>query len=356
MLKTDILVINPGSTSSKIGVYREGAFIFEESVSHDPDVILSFGSIVGQLEYRKAFIKEVLEKNSYDLNRLKAIVGRGGILPGLKCGGYLVEKNLVEALSRPDIPQHASNLGGLIANEIAEELGIPSYIYDATTGADLSDIAKVSGLDGIERVGIYHVLNARAQSRNYAESIGRKYKDMKLIVCHMGGGITVTAHEGGTVIDGSAYDEGAMSPERTGGVQLIYWTKLCFSGKYTEDEVQKLIAGRGGLYSYLGKTDLRIIERDIEDGDEKAKLLLSAMAYQTAKEIAAMSVPLKGKPDAIILTGGMAKSEKLCKLIREYAGHIGEIVIMPGEDELGALAKGAERILSGEEYAMIFSK
>lgn len=356
MLKTDILVINPGSTSSKIGVYRDGGFLLEESVSHDPNEIIALGSIVGQLEYRKNVIEEILKKNGYDLNRLKAIVGRGALIPGLKCGGYIVEDNLKKELKNPDIPQHAANLGGLIAGEIADRLNIPSYIYDSPSGAELSDVAKVSGISGIERLGLYHVLNARAMARNYADRQGKKYSDMKLIVCHMGGGITVTAHEGGTIIDGSSYDEGTMSPERTGGVQLIAWTKLCFSGQYTEDEVQKLISGQGGMYSYIGKTDLRQIQKDIEEGDEKAELLFKAMAYQTAKEIAAMSVPLKGTPDAVILTGGMARSEELCDLVGEYAGHIGEIVRMPGEDELGALAKGAERILNGEENAMVFEK
>ncbi len=356
MLKTDILVINPGSTSSKIGIYRDGAFIIEEAVSHDPNEIIALGTVIGQLEYRKKLIEELLKKHDYDMNRLKAIVGRGGLIPSLKCGGYIVEEKLKNELRNPDIPQHAANLGGLIANEIAAEFGIPSYIYDSPGGAELNDVAKVSGVDGIERLGLYHVLNARAMARNYAEQQEKKYSDMKLIVCHMGGGITVTAHEGGTIIDGSSYDEGTMSPERPGGVQLIAWTKLCFSGEYTEEEVQKLISGKGGMYSYIGKTDLRQILKDIEAGDEKAELVFKAMAYQTSKEIAAMSVPLKGNPEAIILTGGMARSDELCALIEEYAGHVGKIVRMPGEDELGALAKGAERMLNGEEEALLYEK
>ena len=191
---------------------------------------------------------------------------------------------------------------------------------------------------------------------NYAESIGKKYEELNLIVCHMGGGISASAHKEGKIIDGVSYDDGPMSPERTGGIPLLLWTKLCFSGKYTEEEIEKLICGKGGLYSYLGVTDCREVEKMIEEGNKKAATVYEAMAYQVAKGIAQTSVALKGKVDAVILTGGAAHSKKLTEMIQDYAGHIGKFVIMPGEDELLALAKGAERILEGKEEAHIYGE
>lgn len=354
MKKTDILVINPGSTTTKIGLFREGELLFEENIRHEPEKLLSYDSIVEQLPYRADLLRKVLKEREYDTFLLKAAVGRGGMLIGLSGGGYRVNEALCEAMRRPDNPQHAASLGALIAYEIANPLAIPSFIYDSTMGCELSEIAKISGLDGIQRYGCYHVLNARAQAMNYAKEIGKDYKDLNLLVCHMGGGISVSVHQNGKIIDGASYDDGPMSPERTGGIALLLWTKLCYSGKYTQEEAEKLICGKGGLYSYLGRTDCRGIEKLIEDGDKKAKLVYEAMAYQIAKSIAEMSVPLKGKVDAVILTGGAANSKLLTGMVKDYAGHIGQFILMPGEDELGALARGAERILAGEEEAHIY--
>lgn len=356
MEKTDILVINPGSTTTKIGVFRKDELLFVETLTHDPNELLAYGNIGGQLPYREEVIKNVLAGKNYDMNALRAIVGRGGMVIGLSGGGYLVNPELCEAMKSPKNPQHASSLGALLAYALANTLGIPAFIYDSTMGCELSEVAKISGLAEIERYGCYHVLNARAQAMNYARSIGKDYKELKLLVCHMGGGISVSVHRNGKIIDGASYDDGPMSPERSGGIALLLWTKLCYSGKYTQEEAEKLICGKGGLYSYLGVTDCRAVETMIERGDEKAALVYEAMAYQIAKSIAEMSVPLKGEVDGVILTGGMAHSKKLTDKIRSYAGHIGEFIIMPGEDELGALAKGAERILDGEEDAHIFGE
>ena len=356
MEKTDILVINPGSTTTKIGVFRDMELLFEKNMSHDPDALLAYGSIGGQLPYRAQVLRDFLASQDYDMGRLKAAVGRGGMVKGLKGGGYLVNEALCEAMKSPDNPQHASSLGALLAYDIGQSLGIPAYIYDSTMGCELSDIAKVSGLAEIERYGCYHVLNSRAQAINYASSLGRSYKDMNLLVCHMGGGISVSVHKQGKIIDGVSYDDGPMSPERTGGIALLLWSDLCYSGKYDRAQVEKLICGKGGLYSYLGVTDCRQVEAMIEAGDQKAATVYEAMAYQVAKGIAECSVALKGKVDAVILTGGAAHSKKLTAMIEEYAGHIGRFVIMPGEDELAALAGGARRILSGEEEANVFQK
>ena len=230
-------------------------------------------------------------------------------------------------MRNPGNPPHASSMGAELAYKIAQPLGIPSFIYDSTMGCELIPIARISGLAELERYGCCHVLNSRAQAMNYAKSIGKEYKDLKLIVAHMGGGISVSAHKGGAVIDISTYDDGPMSPERTGGIPLILWTKMCFSGKYTESQVEKLISGQGGIMSYLGTTDCRKVEAMIKDGDEKAALVYEAMAYQIAKSIAQMTVALKGQTDAVILTGGLANSSMLTEMIKSYAEHLDEILI-----------------------------
>lgn len=379
MKKTDILAVNPGSTSTKVGVFRCQAAkgcgcgaasgidglvggdggsglsslteVFVETINHNPNHLLEFENLEAQLPYRKEVIQSVLNDKNYDMGRLMAVVGRGGQVYGLKSGGYKVTPNFCQDMMSPRNVQHASNLGAPLAYQLAEPFGIPSFIYDSTRGCELSDVAKVSGFDGLVRFGNAHVLNSRAQGINYAASIGREYKDLSLIVAHMGGGITVTAHQDGRIIDDSSYDEGPMSPERTGGIQLTTWTQLCYSGKYTEEEAQKIICGKGGLFSYLGVTDCRQVEKMIAEGDQRAATVYEAMAYQVAKSIAAMTVPLKGHVDAIILTGGAAHSKMLTGMIQGYAGHLGQFVLMPGEDELEALAAGAARIMEGKEDA-----
>lgn len=345
----DILTINPGSTTTKIAVFQDMVPLFTETITHDADELKKMKGIFGQLHFRESLIKQVVAKNNYNIKNLNAVVARGGMIIGLHGGGYKVTPALCKAMKDPKNPPHASSMGAQLAYDIAEPLGIPSFIYDSTMGCELSEVAKVSGLAEIERYGCCHVLNARAQAMNYAATVGKDYKDLRLLVCHMGGGITVSAHENAKIIDVSSYDDGPMSPERTGGIPLILWTKLCFSGKYTEEELEKLIAGRGGLVSYLGTTDCREVEAMIEEGNERAATVYEAMAYQVAKSIAQMSVALKGKVDAVILTGGAAHSKKLPSMIKDYAGHIAPFVLMPGEDELEALAGGATRIMQGLE-------
>ena len=354
MKHTDILAINPGSTTTKAAVFRDMNLLFEETLTHDPEELKAMGDIFGQMEFREKLIREILEKHDYDMKNLSAAVGRGGMIIGLHGGGYKVTPELCRAMRNPDNPPHASSMGAELVYDIAKPLGIPAFIYDSTMGCELTEVAKISGLEGIERYGCCHVLNSRAQGMRYAAAEGKKYEDLNLIVAHLGGGISVSAHQNGSIIDDSTYDSGPMAPERTGGIPLILWTKLCFSGRYSESQVEKLISGQGGLFSYLGVTDCREVEAMIADGDEKAALVYEAMAYQVAKAIAVMSVPLKGKVDAVILTGGAAHSKMLTKMIEDYAGHVGTFVIMPGENELEALAAGADRILKGEEEGRIY--
>lgn len=354
MTKTDILAINPGSTSTKLGIYRNMELLFETTIRHDPEKLLSFGPIAEQHEYRTQLVRAFLKENDYNLSYLKAVVGRGGNIRGIKSGGYLVNEDFCEGVKDPSINQHACNLGAPMAYSVAQPLGIPAYIYDSPIGTDLTDVARVTGVAGMEREGLYHVLNSRAQAINYAQEQGKDYKDISVIVCHLGGGITVTAHREGKIIDGVSYDDGPMAPERTGGMRLLQWNKLCYSGKYTIEEMEKLVCGRGGLYSHLGTTNCLEVEKRINEGDKKAKLVYEAMAYQVAKGIAAVSVALKGKMDTIIITGGIAHSKMLTGMIMDYASHIGDFTLMPGEDELFALASGANRILEGKEEASIY--
>ena len=348
---TDILAINPGSTSTKIAVFRDGKEIFSEGVSHDPKMILEFGGIPEQKEFREQVIKDIIKEKNYDIKNLGATVGRGGTIIGLHGGGYKVTKKLCDGMANPNNPKHASSLGAILAYDIGEPLGIPSYIYDSTMGCELLDIAKITGIAELEKYGCCHVLNSKAQARKYAKKIGTKYEDLNLIVCHMGGGVTTNAQMNGEIIDTGAYDDGPMAPERSGGVPLLLFKDICFDGKHTKTDIEDLISGKGGLYSYFGTTDCIEIEKRISEGDERARLVYKAMAYQIAKSIAEMSVALRGKVDAIILTGGLAHSKMLTNIIKEYAGHLGKFVLMPGENELEALAAGANRMLIGEEIA-----
>ncbi len=349
----DILVINPGSTSTKIAIYanQNEDVLFEENIIHDEEIILSFPNVASQREYRREMILQMLEEDGYDLTNLSAVVGRGGMVYELAGGGYRVNERLCDRLASSDIPQHASSLGGLLAYAIATPLGLPAYIYDSTMGCDLLDVVKLTGIAGVEKYGATHLLNSRAQAIKYAASIGRDYKDLQFIVCHMGGGITANAWRDGKVIDTAAYDDGPMAPERSGGIPLLLFKKLCFDGRHTEKDMEDLISGKGGIYSYLGTKDCLEVENRIEGGDDYAKLVYEAMALQVAKSVAGLSCVLKGQVDVIILTGGIARSKMLTDMITEYCGHIGKIEVMAGEGEMEALAGGTLRMLMGEEIA-----
>lgn len=352
----DILVVNPGSTSTKIAVFAgDGKTLqFETNIVHDEAKILEFPNVASQRNYRKEMILDYLAGEGYDLFNLSAVVGRGGMVYELSGGGYRVSDKLCTRMASPEIPQHASSLGALLAFAIAEPLKVPSYIYDSTMGCDLLDIAKVTGIAEIEKYGATHLLNSRAQAIRYAASIGRDYRDMQFIVCHMGGGITANAWKDGKVIDTAAYDDGPMAPERSGGVPLLLFKKLCFDGKHTEEDMEKLISGRGGLYSYLGTKDCLEVERMIQDGDSYARMIYQAMALQIGKAVAGLSCTLQGKVDVIILTGGIAHSKMLTDMIEGFCGHIGKVVVMAGESEMEALAAGAVRMLKGEEEAKVY--
>lgn len=346
-----ILVINPGSTSTKIGVFDNDISIFEQTIRHDTEVINTFDHIIDQYEFRKKTILESLDNEGINISKLNAVCGRGGLLRPIEGGTYSVNEQMLKDLRSGYSGQHASNLGGIIAYEIASGLNIPSYIVDPVVVDELDPIARISGFSLIERNSIFHALNQKAVARRVSKDLGRKYEDLNLIVTHMGGGITVGSHKLGKVVDvnNGLHGDGPFSPERAGTVPAGDLVQLCFSGDFYREEIMKKLVGQGGLVGYLGTNDAVQVEKMIAKGDQKAKLVYSAMAYQVAKEIGSASTVLEGKVDAIILTGGLAYGKEFVKEISDRINWIADVIVHPGENELQALAEGALRVLRGEE-------
>lgn len=346
-----ILSINPGSTTTKIGLYEGRKKVFTESIEHDSKELDKYDEIVDQLDFRTQVIKVFLEEKGVNQGELSAIVGRGGLLPNIKGGGYRVTEKMVEAIKSGKASPHASNLGALLAFQLAEPLKIPSYIYDSVTSDEFADIAKMTGLPDVKRESMCHVLNTKAMCRKLAESQGKKYEDLTVIAVHLGGGISLSLHHKGKIIDGISDDAGPFSPERAGSIPLLYMVKMCYSGDFNRREMVKRIRGLGGMKAYLGTSDCRQIEKMIAEGNELARKVYDAQAYQIAKGIGQLAPVVKGKVDHILLTGGIANSHMLTNMIAEYVRFISPVVIMPGEDELEALTLGALRMANGQEEA-----
>lgn len=351
------LIINPGSTSTKIGVFEDETLLFEETLRHATEVIAQYDSIVAQKDFRKEVIANVLKEKNFDVKTLDVIVGRGGLLKPIPGGTYAVTDELVKDLVEAKRGEHASNLGGIIAKEMADELGIPAYIVDPVVVDELDDVARISGHPELPRTSIFHALNQKAVAKRYAKEKGVKYEDLNLIVVHMGGGVSVGAHKGGRVVDVfNALDgDGAFSPERAGGVPSGELIKLCYSGKYTEKEMVKQLVGKAGYNAYLNTNDARDVEDLVYNKhDEYATLIYHAFIHQVSKDIGAQAAVLNGKVDQIIFTGGIAYSKNIMKLFEEKVGFISGITVYPGEDELLALAQGALRVLNKEEEAKVY--
>lgn len=348
-----LLVINPGSTSTKIGVFKDEDIVFEETLRHSVEELSSFPKIFDQYKFRKDIILKTLKDNDIDITSLTGIVGRGGLLKPIEGGTYEVNEIMLEDLRIGVQGEHASNLGGIIAYEIAKEIGVKAYIVDPTVVDELDDVARISGLKGIERRSIFHALNQKAVARRHSKEQNKKYKDLNLIVVHLGGGISVGAHRKGRVIEvANALDgEGPFSPERSGGLPVGDLVKLAFSGKYSYEQISKMIKGQGGLVSYLGTNNAIEVENRIKEGNQEAKDIYYAMAYQVAKEVGACAAALNGEVDGILLTGGIAYDTLFTSWIEEKVKFIAPVFVYPGEDELEALAQGALRVLKGEEEA-----
>ena len=349
-MKENILVINPGSTSTKIAIFdQEGKEIFKETISHSTEELSQFKSLLEQGPVRKKIILDTIKKKNINIDSLKAIIGRGGVLKPLKAGTYKVNDKLIFDLKNAPI-EHASNLGGIIAYEISEKTNVPSYIADPVSVDEFADIARISGIKEIERKSLLHTLNIRANAFRYAKEQGKKLEELNLIVAHLGGGISIAPIRKGKIIDvNNANDGGPFSPERAGSLPNTAFIHLCYSGKYTEKEVIRLITKRAGLISYLGTNDLREVIKMIEKKDDYARLIFKAMCYQIAKEIGAMATVLKGEVDAIILTGGIAHSTTLVNEIKERTDWIAAVVVYPGEKEMKALAQAVIRVINGVE-------
>lgn len=352
-----ILAINPGSTSTKIGVFDNNQSILETTIRHNSDQINEFNKVIEQYDFRKKTILETLDQEGINISKLSAVVGRGGLLRPIEGGTYEVNDEMLEDLKNAYAGEHASNLGGIIAFEIASNLNIPSYIVDPVVVDELEPLARISGLAGVERKSIFHALNQKAVARKTAQELGKKYEDLNLIVTHMGGGISIGAHQKGRIIDvnNALHGEGPFSPERAGTVPTGDLISLCYSGEYTKDEIMKKLVGKGGLVSYLNVSDAVEVEKRIEKGDQEAALVYDAMAYQIAKEIGSASAVLSGKIDAIILTGGLAYGKEFIAKITDRIGWIADCIIQPGENELEALAEGALRVLNNEETAKVYT-
>jgi butyrate kinase (EC 2.7.2.7) len=353
-----ILVINPGSTSTKIAVFDDESSVLEKTIRHSSEELKDFKNIIEQYDFRVKVIENVLKENGFKLEDFDAFVGRGGLLDPIESGTYRVNEAMLEDLKECKYGEHASNLGAIIAYNLATKVNKPAYIVDPVVVDEMEPLARYSGLKGIERKSIWHALNQKAVARRAAKDLHKKYDEVNLIVVHLGGGISVAAHKKGRTVDvnNALNGDGPFAPERAGGLPTISLVDLCMSGKYTYEEMKKLLAGKGGLVSHLGTNNAIEVEERIEKGDEYAKLVYEAMAYQVAKTVGEMAAVLKGEVDAIILTGGLARSKMLTEWIKERTSFIAPVLLYPGEDEMRALAEGALRVLKGEEKEKIYER
>jgi butyrate kinase len=346
-----ILAINPGSTSTKFAIFEEEKLLFEKNLRHTPLEMIGFDNVADQFGFRKDLIMKELIERKTDFSSVAAVVGRGGLVKSIESGVYRVNEEMKKDLHEGKRGEHASNLGALIADDIARNLpSAIALIVDPVVVDELNPCARFSGHPEVPRQSIFHALNQKAVARVYASSAGRKYEELNLIIAHLGGGISVGAHQHGRVVDvnNALSGEGPFSPERSGGLPSLQLVELCFSGKYSYTEVKSMLVGKGGMVAYLGTNDFREISKRAEAGDTYAALVKDAAMYQVAKEIGSMAVVLHGKVDAIILTGGMAYEESAVNYIKNMIGFLSKVVVYPGEDELRALAFNGLLALKGE--------
>ena len=350
MISKKILVINPGSTSTKIAVYEGENTVFLKNLHHENEELELHTTVDEQFKFRKDLIISEITNAGFNVSDLDLIVARGGLLKPIESGIYEVNDAMVNDLLN-STRYHASNLGALIANEISKtKPNLKAYIADPVVVDELQDVARYSGHPSFSRVSIFHALNQKAIARAYAQAQGKNYEDLNLVVVHMGGGISVGAHNNGKVIDvNQALDgEGPFSPERSGTLPIGDVIKTAFSGEFTKEEMLKMVVGKGGMTAYMGTNDAYKVELDAVAGNKDAEMMYKAMAYQVAKEIGAMATVLKGKVDAIILTGGLAKSDYLNNFIKENISFISKVVVFAGEDEMKSLAMNGNLLLKGE--------
>jgi butyrate kinase len=354
----NILAINPGSTSTKIAVYKNNKSIFLKNIKHSSEDLKGFSKVAEQFEFRKDIILRELKEAEINIGIISAVVGRGGLVKPIESGVYEVNDKMMADIQNGTMGEHASNLGAFIADNIAKSIpNARAFIADPIVVDELEDVARISGHPKFKRISIFHALNQKATARTHAKSLDKKYEELNLIVAHLGGGISVGAHRKGKVVDvNNALDgEGPFSPERSGTLPMGQLAKLCFSGECTYEQVKKMINGQGGLVAHAGTNDAYQIEMKAKAGDKDAKLLQDAMSYNIGKYIGAMAVVLKGKVDAIILTGGIAYNSDLVDYIKDMVGFIAPVVVYPGEDEMQALAMNGLMVMRGEVKARVYS-
>ncbi len=326
------------------------------TIQHEDGELAQFRgqSALTQLEFRARLIRSALSEAGFAAGSFAAVAGRGGLLPPMECGAYLVDEAMVEELRLARRGEHASNLGAVLALEFAKASGVNAYIVDPVTVDEWQECARLSGSPLAPRTAVGHALNIKAVARRYATEHGTNYEALRLIVVHLGSGITVSAHRDGRMIDNNTPEEGPFGPDRTGWLPVRELVKIAFSGMFTREQLDRQVFGGGGLFAYLGTRDLKEVEQRIDGGDAEAARVFEAMVYQVAKEAGAMAAVLKGKVDAVILTGGMAHSERMVGRLRGYVEWIAPVTVYPGEDELQALAEGVFRVLDGAEQAKQF--
>lgn len=355
-MREKILVINPGSTSTKIALFDRSKELWRESISHSPQDLAPYDSIMDQIPMRRALVLQALSSHDCRTSELEAVVSRGGPFAPVKSGAYKINEAMLHKIRTAPMDQHASNTGAEIAYTIAKAEDIPSYIYDAVTVDEMLPIMRVTGLREMQRHGQGHNLNMRAAALAYCRQSGRNYDAVNLIVAHLGGGITLSLHSDGRMIDMISDDEGPFAPERAGGLPGFQLIELCYSGTYTKEEMLRHIQRQGGLMAYFGTADIRNVERQIEADDARSKLIYEAMALNVAKNIAKLSADVCGKLDAILLTGGMAYSDCFTAEISKRVRFLAPVEILPGENEMQALYEGARRVLDGEEQAHVYEE
>ncbi len=351
-----LLVVNPGSTSTKIGVYEDENQVFVKNIHHETEELKGFDDITDQLGFRKEVILKTLDEAGVE-RKFDAVVGRGGLVNPIVSGTYVTTDALLKDLRAGVMGKHASNLGGLLANDLAADFGgVPSYIVDPVVVDELEDIARFSGHPELPRVSIFHALNHKAIAKRYAKDIGKKYEELNLIVAHLGGGVSVAAHNHGKAIDlfNGLDGDGAFAPERAGGLPSGALVKLCTSGTKDPKELYRMVVGAGGVVAYLGTNNMLEVEERAKSGDKLAADVREAFAYQICKDIGAMAAVLEGKVDQILVTGGVAYDKGIVEMIKRRTGFIADLTAYPGEDELLALAQGGLRVLNKEEEAKIY--
>ena len=349
-----ILALNPGATSTKIAVFDGDQVLLKTMVEHQGSSLDGFARVIDQLDYRRDLILSALQEAGIALDDLDAVVGRGGLLKPIPGGTYAVNAALLADLGKGR--EHASNLGGVLADSLAGPLGIPAFIVDPVSVDEMEPEARLSGLPELPRNSFSHALNSKAVARRAAKEMGGTYADFNFVVAHLGTGVSITAHRKGRMVDVSGADEeGPFSPARAAGLPSMLLAKLCYSGKYTEKQMLDLLVGSGGLYAHLGTRDVREAERRAQDGDAQAAIVMKAMAYRIAREIGAMAAVLAGRVDRVLITGGIAYSERLVADVSARVAFIAPILVMPGEEELEALAEGALRVLRREEPAKVYA-